>query len=56
MTVILASTTAILAWGIAVPIGIYSAVRQNTPEDYLFTFIGLLGLAVPDFLLALWLL
>ena len=56
MTVILASTTAILAWGIAVPIGIYSAVRQNTPEDYLFTFIGFLGLAVPDFLLALWLL
>jgi len=56
MTVILATTTAILAWGLAVPIGIYSAVRQNSPEDYVFTFIGFLGLAVPDFLLALWLL
>ena len=56
LTVILATTTAILAWGLAVPIGIYSAVRQNSPEDYVFTFIGFLGLAVPDFLLALWLL
>ena len=49
-------TTAILAWGLAIPIGIYSAVRQRSPEDYLFTFVGFLGLAVPDFLLALWLL
>ena len=56
LTVILALTTATLAWGLAVPIGIYSAVRQNSPEDYVFTFIGFLGLAVPDFLLALWLL
>lgn len=56
MTVILAVSTAILAWGLAIPIGIYSAVRQQSPEDYLFTFVGFLGLAVPDFLLALWLL
>lgn len=56
MTVILATTTAVFAWGIAIPIGIYSAVRQHSPEDYVFTFIGFLGLAVPDFLLALWLL
>ena len=56
LTIILAGTTALFAWGLAVPIGIYSAVRQHSPEDYLFTFIGFLGLAVPDFLLALWLL
>jgi peptide/nickel transport system permease protein len=56
LTVILATTTALFAWGLAVPIGIYSAVRQHSPEDYMFTFIGFLGLAVPDFLLALWLL
>ena len=56
LTIILAVTTALFAWGLAVPIGIYSAVRQHSPEDYLFTFIGFLGLAVPDFLLALWLL
>ena len=56
LTVILAVTTALLAWGLAIPIGIYSAVRQHSPEDYVFTFVGFLGLAVPDFLLALWLL
>ena len=56
MTVILAGTTALFAWGLSIPIGIYSAVRQHSIEDYTFTFIGFLGLAVPDFLLALWLL
>ncbi|MCX8213918.1 MAG: ABC transporter permease [SAR202 cluster bacterium] len=56
MTVILAGTTAFFAWGISIPIGIYSAVRQHSIEDYTITFIGFMGLAVPDFLLALWLL
>ena len=56
MTIILAGTTALFAWGISIPIGIYSAVRQHSIEDYTFTFIGFMGLAVPDFLLALWLL
>ena len=53
MTVILAGTTALFAWGLAIPIGIYTALRQHKWEDYTFTFIGFLGLAVPDFLLAL---
>ena len=56
LTVILAGTTALFAWALSIPIGIYSAVRQHSIEDYTFTFIGFLGLAVPDFLLALWLL
>jgi len=56
LTIILAGTTALFAWGISIPIGIYSAVRQHSIEDYTFTFIGFMGLAVPDFLLALWLL
>ena len=56
MTVILAGSTALFAWGISIPIGIYSAVRQHSIEDYTVTFIGFMGLAVPDFLLALWLL
>ena len=56
MTVILAGTTALFAWGLSIPIGIYSAVRQHSIADYTFTFVGFLGLAVPDFLLALWLL
>ena len=53
MTVILAGTTALFAWSLAIPIGIYTALRQHKWEDYTFTFIGFLGLAVPDFLLAL---
>ena len=56
MTIILAGTTALFAWGLSIPIGIYSAVRQHSIEDYAVTFIGFMGLAVPDFLLALWLL
>ena len=53
MTVILALATIIFTWTMAIPIGIYSAVRQRSLEDYTFTFLGFIGLAVPDFLLAL---
>lgn len=40
-------------WITAIPIGIYSAVRQYSAGDYFFTLFGFLGLAVPNFLLAL---
>jgi peptide/nickel transport system permease protein len=40
-------------WGIALPIGIYSAVYPYSFLDYAFTFIGFIGLAIPGFLLAL---
>jgi peptide/nickel transport system permease protein len=43
----------ILTWGIALPIGIYSAVRQYSVGDYFFTCLGFIGLAIPNFLLAL---
>ena len=56
MTVILAGSTALLAWALSIPIGIYSAMRQHSIEDYTVTFIGFIGLAVPDFLLGLILL
>ncbi len=55
-TVFLALGTIIFTWVLAVPIGIYSAVKHNSPTDYTVTFVGFLGLAVPDFLLALSLL
>ena len=42
-----------LTWLIAVPLGILSAIKQYSIWDHLFTFISLLGLAVPGFLLAL---
>jgi peptide/nickel transport system permease protein len=40
-------------WLVAIPIGVFSAVRQYSIGDYIFTFIGFLGLAVPSFLMAL---
>jgi peptide/nickel transport system permease protein len=43
----------VVTWLIAFPIGIYSAVRQYSPGDYLFTFIGFIGVSVPSFLVAL---
>ncbi len=39
--------------GLALPIGIYSAVKRYSLGDYIFTFIGFIGLAVPGFMLAL---
>ena len=41
------------SWAIAIPIGIFSAVRQYSFLDYLFTGVGFLGLATPDFMVAL---
>ena len=43
----------VFTWLLALPIGIYSAVRQYSAADYTFTTIGLLGLATPNFLIAL---
>ena len=43
----------LLVYAISIPIGIYSASRQYSPGDYVATFVGFLGLATPDFLLAL---
>ena len=52
-TVALTGMTVLITWTMAIPIGIYSAVRQHSVGDYTFTFLGFIGLAVPDFLLAL---
>ena len=53
ITVALTGFTVMVTWSFAIPIGIYSAVRQNSIGDYAFTFLGFSGLAVPDFLLGL---
>jgi peptide/nickel transport system permease protein len=53
LTIVISVAAIILTWGIALPIGIYSAVRQYSIADYIFTFVGFVGLAVPNFLLAL---
>ena len=46
-------TTILFTWAISFPIGVYSAVRQYSLGDYTLTFFGFLGLATPNFLLAL---
>ena len=53
MTLIVSVTTLIFTWGIAIPIGIYSATHQYSIGDYVVSFIGFLGLSTPNFLLAL---
>lgn len=53
LTIVLSIGALIVTWGLALPIGIYSAVRQYSVGDYLFTLVGFIGLAVPNFLLAL---
>ncbi|MBX3581622.1 MAG: ABC transporter permease [Rhizobiaceae bacterium] len=53
LTVVVSIATIIFTWLIAFPIGIYSATRQYSWGDYGFTFLGLLGIAIPNFLLAL---
>ena len=53
LTVVLTGFTVIVTWTFALPVGIYSAIRQHSVGDYVFTFLGFSGLAVPDFLLGL---
>jgi len=53
LTILLSLGAIVITWGLALPIGIYSAVRQYSIGDYLFTLIGFIGIAVPNFLLAL---
>ncbi len=43
----------LFVWAVSLPIGIYSAVRRHSIGDYTFTFLGFLGLAIPNFILAL---
>jgi peptide/nickel transport system permease protein len=53
LTITIAVFTLLFTWAVAFPVGVYSAVRQYTVGDYVATTIGFLGLAVPNFLLAL---
>jgi peptide/nickel transport system permease protein len=53
LTVVLSFAALLLTWGLAFPIGIYSAVRQYSAGDYVATLLGFIGLAVPSFMLAL---
>jgi peptide/nickel transport system permease protein len=53
LTVVISLVTLLMVYLIAIPIGIYSATHQYTLGDYIFMFIGFIGMAAPSFLLAL---
>ena len=53
LTLILAFSTLFFMYAVALPIGIYSAVRQYSFSDHAFSAVGYVGLATPNFLLAL---
>ena len=53
MTVLLSVFSLLFTYALAIPIGIYSATHQYSFADYIFTTIGFIGLATPNFLLAL---
>ena len=53
LTILISVATLLFTWALAIPIGIYSAVRQYSWGDYAFSVLGFIGLAIPNFLLAL---
>jgi len=53
LTLVLTFSTLLMTWAIALPIGVFSAVKKYSIADYIVTFFSFLGLAVPSFLLAL---
>ncbi len=53
LTLVLAFCTLVFMYAVSLPIGIYSAVRQYSMTDHAFSLIGYVGLATPNFLLAL---
>lgn len=55
-TIILSVAAMILAWGVSIPIGIYSATHKYTIGDNIFTSLAFVGLSIPNFFFALLLL
>jgi peptide/nickel transport system permease protein len=56
LTVFISLATVFITWIIAIPLGIYTALKKYSLGDYIASFIGFIGMAVPNFLLALILL
>ncbi len=53
LTLALSVSSLALIWAIAIPVGVYSAVRQYSAGDYVAQVLGYIGLATPNFMLAL---
>lgn len=52
-TMLITTVTLLFIYIVAIPIGVYSAVKQYSFFDYIFTFFAFIGIATPNFLLAL---
>jgi peptide/nickel transport system permease protein len=53
LTFLLAFSSLLFIWVVSFPIGVYTAVHRQTVGDYVATFAGVIGLAIPNFLFAL---
>ncbi len=53
ITLFVSILSLILIWAVALPIGIYSAVKRYSIGDHIFTLLGFIGLAIPTFIMAL---
>jgi peptide/nickel transport system permease protein len=55
-TILISTSALLLTYGLAIPLGVYSAVKQYSAGDYFLTVLGYMGMAIPSFMLALVLL
>lgn len=53
LTIGVALMTLVISWGLAIPIGIYSATHKYRVSDYILSFIAFVGIAIPNFMLAM---
>jgi peptide/nickel transport system permease protein len=53
LTILMSTATLLFTYAVAIPIGVYSATHQYSAGDYAFSTLGFIGLATPNFLLAL---
>ncbi len=53
LTILVTLSSLLFCWVVAFPIAIYSSVRQYSLGDYFWTFVGFIGLSIPNFLFAL---
>lgn len=55
-TLILSGAAMVIAWGIAIPVGIYSATHRYSLSDHIISILSFIGLSIPNFFFALLLL
>ena len=53
VTLLLALFAFVITWIVAIPAGIYAAMHKNTALDYIFAVLNYIGVATPNFMLAL---